>query len=148
MSDPDLSSLFNLNAEMERSAVGRPVQIRYDEGPLNEQIAGLLADNPDLPYRDVQVDLNRDEVILNGKVTVVGFEVDTEVTGQVIAESCQPQVAVEDIRVAGLVTPGFVREGIKEIVLDALDWYPPDYPLCMEQIVLEEGRLTVYGSRR
>jgi len=148
MSDPDLTSLFNLYAEMGRSAVGRPVQIRYHEGPLNEQISRLLADNPDLPYRDVQVDLNRDEVILTGKVTVVGFEVDTEVTGQLMAESCQPQVAVEEIRVAGLVTPGFVREGIKEIVLDALDWYPSDYPLCMEQIVLEEGRLTVYGSRR
>jgi hypothetical protein len=29
-----------------------------------------------------------------------------------------------------------------------MTWYPADYPLCLEQIVLEETRLTCYGYRR
>jgi hypothetical protein len=78
----------------------------------------------------------------------VGFDVDTEVSGAVIARDCAPRVEVADIRIAGFLTPGFVKENIEEIVTESLDWYPPDYPLCLEQIVLEEGRLTVYGSRR
>lgn len=148
MADPGLGRLAGLAAEMEQSAVGRPVQIRYTEAMLNQEIAAILAGNPDLPYQDVRVDLGRDQVIVSGAVSVVGFNVNTEVAGALLARDCTPHVEVEDIRIAGFLTPGFVKENIEEMVVGSMDWYPPDYPLCLEQIVLEEGRLTVYGSRR
>jgi hypothetical protein len=148
MANPNIERLMGLDAEMEQSALGRPVQIRYNEATLNQEIAALVAGSPDLPYQNVQVDLGRDQVILTGAVSVVGFDVDTEVSGAVVALDCAPRVEVADIRIAGFLTPGFVKDNIEEIVAESLDWYPPDYPLCLEQIVLEEGRLTVYGSRR
>jgi len=148
LADPNAADLMRLDAEMSRSAPGRPVQIRYSEAGLNREISALLAQNPGLPYQNVHADLKQDGVVLSGRVTVVGFQVNAEVSGRVTAQDCQPQVEIETISIAGLTTPGFVREGIKDIVLGSLDWYPADYPLCLEQIVLEEDQVTIYGSRR
>ncbi len=148
LADPDLDDLAGLQAEMSRSALGRPVQIRWSEAQLNSEITELLAQNADLPYHNLRIDLKRDHVVLNGDVSVMGFLVNTEVQGTVLAQDCRPQAEIDRISIAGLVTPGFVKENIKSMVAESLDWYPADYPLCIEQIVLEEDGMTIYGSRR
>jgi hypothetical protein len=148
MTDPGLDGLMQLDAEMRRSDVGRPVQIRYGEAALNREIATLLDQYPNLPYRDVQVELGRDQITVEGTVDLLGVELNTEIMGIVQAEDCLPEVQIDTVALAGVLTPGFFRDQIKEIVLESLSWYPADYPLCLEQIVLEEGRVTVYASRR
>jgi hypothetical protein len=148
MSDPPISNLVHLDAEMSRSAPGRAVQIRYQEATLNREVAAMLQRNPDLPYRDVMVDLKQDRVVVTGSVTVLGFEVTTEAVGTVAVEDCRPQMEVQSISIAGVLTPGFVKDEIKGMLLEALAWYPADYALCLEQIVLEETGATVYGHRR
>jgi hypothetical protein len=148
VSDPDPASMARIDAEMGRSAVGRPVQIRYSEATLNREVATLLSRYPDLPYQNVHVDLRRDHVVLTGSMMVMGFQVNAEVEGTVVARDCLPQAEIERISVAGIVTPGFVRDNIKNVIAESLSWYPADYPLCLEQIVLEEDWVTIYGSRR
>ena len=148
LADPEISNLAALDAEMDRSATDRPVQIRYQESMLNAEIATLWKNNPDLPYRDVWVDLKRDRVVITGRITVLGFEVKGEITGQIVTKDCVPVLEIERIGIAGVLTPSFVRDQVEEMVLEAMTWYPADYPLCMEQIVLEETRATVYGYRR
>ena len=148
MTDPGLDGLMHLDAEMGRSDVGRPVQIRYGEAALNREIATLLDQYPNLPYHDVQVELRRDQIIVQGIVDLLGVEVSTEIMGIVQADDCLPEVQIDTVALAGVLTPGFFKDQIKEIVLESLSWYPADYPLCLEQIVLEEGRVTVYASRR
>jgi hypothetical protein len=148
LSDPEIHSLASLDTQMKRSASGRPVQIRYREAALNREVAQLSEHNPDLPFREVNIDLKRDAVVLTGKVTVLGFQVDATVTGQVTVEECLPHLEIESVAVAGIMTPRFVRDEVEKMVLDAMTWYPADYPLCLEQIVLEETRATVYGHRR
>ncbi len=148
MTDPGLEGLLRLDAEMGRSDVGRPVQIRYGEAALNREIAALLAQYPNLPYHDVQVKLGRDEIVAEGIVKLLGVEVSTEIVGIVQADDCLPEVQIETVALAGVLTPGFFRDQIKGIITESLSWYPADYPLCLEQIVLEEGRVTVYASRR
>jgi hypothetical protein len=115
---------------------------------LNRQIAELLSYYPGQPYDNVVVDLGRDEVSISGDVTVLGFQVGTEVAGTVTAVNCLPQVRIDSIKIAGLLTPGFVKDGVKDLIVDSLSQYPASYPLCLEQIVVEEDRVTVYGSRR
>jgi hypothetical protein len=148
MSDAEFSNLAHMDQEMARSAAGRPVQIRYSEEALNQEVETLLQRSPNLPYRNVKVDLKRDQVVVTAEVTVVGFEVGAEVLGTVVVRDCQPQMEVQAVSIAGVLTPGFVEEQIKEMLLEAMDWYPADYPLCLEQIVLEEERATIYGYRR
>jgi hypothetical protein len=148
LADPEISSLAALNAEMSRSAPNRAVQIRYQEEALNREIAVLSTNNPDLPFRDVYVDLQRNRVVVTGKTTVLGFQVNAEVAGNVSVLECRPQLEIETVSVAGVMTPQFVKDQVEEMILEAMDWYPADYPLCLEQIVLEETRATVYGYRR
>jgi hypothetical protein len=148
MSDPPISNLARLDTEMSRSAPGRAVQIRYQEATLNREVAAMLQRNPDLPYRNVAVDLKQDRVVVTGSVTVLGFEVTTEAVGTVAVRDCRPQMEILSISIAGVLTPGFVKDEIKGMLLEALAWYPADYALCLEQIVLEETRATVYGHRR
>jgi hypothetical protein len=148
LADPEIQSLAVLDAELARSAPDRAVQIRYQEATLNAEIAALWQNNPNLPYRDVRVDLMRDQVVVTGKVSVLGFGVNAEITGNVAVENCVPVLEIEQLRVAGVMTPKFVKDQVENMVLEAMAWYPADYPLCLEQIVLEETRATVYGYRR
>lgn len=148
LADPDLDTLMQLDSEIRRSALGRAVQIRYQEAALNRELGSLLAAYPDLPYHNLSVDLQRDQVYLVGNISVIGFDVKTEVQGSVYASGCVPRVKVDSITIAGAITPGLLKEAVAELISESMSWYPSDYPLCLEQIILEDDRLTVYGSRR
>jgi hypothetical protein len=148
LADPDLKNLARLDTELSRSAVGRAVQIRYQEEALNSAIAALVENNPKLPYQHVQVDLQRDRVVVTGSANVLGFPLSTKVVGTVTVQDCLPQIEVQSVSIAGVFTPSFVQDRITDMILEAMAWYPPDYPLCLQQIVLEDGRATVYGFRR
>lgn len=148
IANPELNGLSQLSAEMNRSAPERPVQIRFHEDALNREFAAMWEDHPELPYRNVKIDLKRDGVIVTGNVTVLGFEVDAKITGKAIAQDCLPDFEVATVSVEGLMTLSFLKDQIGELIREAMTWYPDDYPLCLEQIVLEETRATVYGYRR
>jgi hypothetical protein len=148
MANPEIKSLTQLNAEMSRSAPERAVQIRYQEEALNRELAALWEDKPELPYRNVEIDLKRGQVIVTGNITLFGFEMDAKITGRVVAQDCLPHFEVTSVSVQGLLTPPLLKDQIGEKVHEAMAWYPADYPLCLEQIVLEETRATVYGHHR
>ncbi|NLF10484.1 MAG: hypothetical protein GX597_01705 [Anaerolineaceae bacterium] len=146
--DPEFHSLEGLNAEMEQSVPGRAVQIRYEEEALNREIETLWVENPALPYRDIQVDFQNNGVGISGKVSVLGLQVDAYLQGTLVARDCRPQLEVESVSLAGITTPRFVRARVVTMAEEAMAWYPEDYALCLEQIVLEETRATFYGHRR
>lgn len=148
LADPAISDPEAVDAEMVRSAPNRPVQIRYRESMLNAEIAALWKNNPALPYRDVWVDLQQDRVVITGRITVQDFGVRGEITGQVFAKDCVPVLEIERLVITGVLTPSFVRDRVETMVQEAMTWYPADYPLCIEHIVLEETGATVYGHRR
>jgi hypothetical protein len=148
MADPEISSLTKLNAELSRSAPERAVQIRYQEDALNREFAALWKNHPELPYHNVRIDLKRAGVIVTGNVTVYGFEVNVKITGKVVAQDCLPHFEVATVSVEGLMPLPFLKDQVGEMIHEAMTWYPADYPLCLEQIVLEETRATVYGYRR
>jgi len=148
LADPDTANLSSMDAELRQSAAGRPVQIRYREEALNREIKSLLLSYPDLPYRNVSVDLQRGRLTVYGDATIMGLEMATTVEGTVVAQGCQPQIEIESVSVGGILTPAFVKEEVARLVQDSMNWYPADYPLCLEQIVLEEERVAIYGTRR
>jgi hypothetical protein len=148
LADPGFKDLTEMNTEMRQSAVGRAVQIRFQEAALNQAISALIEGNDQVPYRDVHVELKRGQVAVSGTATVLGFPVNTKIVGTLEAVNCVPQVEVQSISVEGILTPTVVKDQIEAMFLEALTWYPADYPLCLQQIVVEEGRATVYATRR
>ena len=146
--DPEFSGLMQANSDLDSAPAGQRVQLRYEEGVLNQEIAALLAQSPDLPYRNVQVQLEPDRVVVTGEVTVLGIDLSAELLGRLGVENCAPRVDVQAVSVGGILTPRFIKNQAATIVLDALDWYPADSPVCLDGIVLEDGAVTVYGYRR
>jgi hypothetical protein len=148
MANPEMNSMAALRAELSRSAPDRAVQIRLQEDALNRELTALWEKHPELPYRDVQIDLKPAGVIVTGNATVFGFEVNAQISGQVVAQDCLPHFEISNVSVAGLMTPQIFKDKIGDMIHRAMTWYPANYPLCLEQIVLEENRATVYGYRR
>jgi len=148
LADPEINSLAQLDAEMARSALDRDVEIRYQEEALNREIAALWEQNPELPFRDVRADLKRDQVVITGKMAVLGVGVNARVTGRIVAQDCLPRLQMESVSVAGVTAPAFIRKQVADTILEVMTWYPEDYPLCVEEIVLEEARVTVHGHCR
>lgn len=148
LADPEIRNLAAMDAEMQRSAVGRTVQIKYQEAALNREVAAYVDNNPDIPFQRIHVNLKRDRVIVSGTAMVLSFPVTAVAVGTVTAQDCRPQIEVQDISISGVLTPRFVKAQIEDMIHQAVDWYPDDYSLCIHQIVLEEGRATIYGARR
>jgi hypothetical protein len=148
LADPEIESLGWLDAEMASSATDRAVEIRYQEEALNREIAALWTQNPDFPFQEVAVDLQDGQVIVTGKITLLGIGVNARATCSLVAQDCLPQLQVETVSVAGVMAPAFIKERIEDMLLEAMSWYPKDYPLCLDQIVLEEAQLTVHGHCR
>ena len=148
IADPALEESAELTTEMNRSAVGRPIQITFREDALNREVEALLKTRDDLPFDNVQFELSRDKVSATGSSTVLGLRVGTEVDGTVVAENCLPRLEIGNVSVAGVLAPAFFAKLIREMLVDAMDWYPSQSPLCLEQIILEEGRITIYAHRR
>jgi hypothetical protein len=148
IADPQLSDAADLATEMNRSAVGRPIQIVFSQDALNQEIGALLAARDELPFDDVQVDLGRDHVTATGSSTVLGLSVGTEVQGTAFAVDCLPRLQIDQVSVAGVLAPAFFSRLIREQLVTAMDWYPTQSPLCLEQILLEDGRVTIYAHRR
>ncbi len=148
LAEPAFRELMAANSSLEQAGSGRQVRIHYLEETLNQEIAALLAANPGLPYGDVRVHLQPDRVVVSGRVVVLGLDLNAELLGTLLAENCEPRVDVQAVSVGGLLTPRFIKNQASALVFKALDWYPPDAPLCLEQIVVEDGALTVYGYRR
>ncbi len=148
LADPVLDDLTSLDQEMTRSAPGRVVQIRYLETTLNDEISALLASRTDLPYENIHVDLGTEQVIVGGDVRVFGLAIHAEVRGNVVARDCAPQFETSSVKIGRFFTPVVIRDKVKELLDEALDWYPADYPLCIEGIVVQQDRVTLYGRRR
>jgi len=148
LADPVLDDLTSLDQEMTRSASGRVVQIRYLETTLNDEIGALLAARTDLLYQNVHVDLGAQQVVVAGDVRVFGLAIQAEVRGNIVARDCGPQFELSSVKIGRLFTPVFIRDKVKELLDEALDWYPVDYPLCIDGIVVQPDRVTLYGHRR
>jgi hypothetical protein len=148
LSDPALDSVLDMGAQMGSSAVGRRVQIEYTEEALNREVVGFLERYPFLPYKRVSVELEQDRVTVKGDVTLQGITASVEVAGRVGTRDCQPWADMDDLKIAGMPTPGLFREGIEQLLQDAVHWFPPDHPLCLEWIIVDEDQVTIYASRR
>ena len=148
LAHPDVNDLAAMDAELRHSAAGRPIQIRYREDALNHELASVLAGYPDLPFRNLEIDLQPGQVTVHGDATVMGVEMPATIVGTVEVQDCQPVAVIHSVSVGSILTPAFVKEEIARLLEEWLASYPPDHPLCLEQIVIEEDRVTIYGRRR
>jgi hypothetical protein len=92
--------------------------------------------------------LREGQVVLAGNVLVLSVPIKVEATGAMATSGCRPVLELSSVKVGGLFTPRFVRDEVTEILDRALDWYPTDYPLCIDRIVVRDEHATLIGHRR
>ncbi|HNS49722.1 MAG TPA: hypothetical protein PKO09_00900 [Anaerolineae bacterium] len=148
LADPPFHDLTALDRELATSAAGRTVQIRYLEASLQKEVGLLLEGRSDLPYQNVQLELRGGQLVVLGDLVLLGVPLHAQVKGTLVASDCRPSVAVSSVKIGWLFTPVVVRNQVESLIGQVLEWYPEGYPLCIDRIVTQEDRVTLYGHRR
>ena len=78
IADPTLDDLYPLAEEILNSPSGRAVYLILHQEHLNQQIALLEAEEPDMPYHDIAVSFLPGEVRVAGQTDVLGLSIGVE----------------------------------------------------------------------
>lgn len=148
LADPPFHDLTGLDEELAASAAGRTVQVRYLETSLQREIALLLEGRTDLPFQNARLELRTGQVVIVGDLSVLGVPIHAEVKGTLVASECRPWVDVGSVKIGWLFTPVAVRDQVERQIGEVLEWYPEGYPLCVDRIITQDDRVTLYGHRR
>jgi hypothetical protein len=126
---------------------GEPFTVGITDLEAAETIAWYLDRHPSVPFRDPQVFVQPDGITAKGVAEVAGLRVGLTGRATIQLQDGVPLVTVEDLDLAGVAVPGFVRDRI-QAEIDAQFSLAQDLPVSIEELRLEEGRATVRGTIR
>ncbi len=126
---------------------GEPFSVEATNQEAAETIAWYLEQHPEIPFREPQVFIHPDGITAKGVAQIAGFRVG--LTGQAYIELREgvPIVTLGELDVAGVAVPGFVRDRIQREIDDQFR-LAQNLPLIIDDLVLEEGRGTMWGTIR
>lgn len=142
---PDIADLRDRLAEGGHGGESFTVEITQQEAA--ETIAWYLERNQNIPFREPQVFITPDGISAKGMAEIAGFRVGLSGRADIELRDGVPYVTLEDLDVAGVAVPGFVRDRI-QAEIDAQFGLAQDLPLIIDELVLEEGRAAVRGTVR
>jgi hypothetical protein len=143
--EADLAALRQKLIEGRHS--GEPFTIDITDQEAAETIAWYLDRHPNVPFRDPQVFIRPDGITAKGVAEVAGLRVGLTGRAAIRLLDGVPLVTVEDLDLAGVAVPGFVRDRI-QAEIDAQFSLAQDLPVIIEELKLEEGWATVRGAIR
>jgi hypothetical protein len=126
---------------------GEPFTVEITEQEVAETIAWYLNRHPRIPFREPQVFITPGGVSANGVAEIAGLRVGLTGRAAIQLRDGVPFVTLEDLDVAGVAVPRFVKDRIQSEV-DAQFSLAQDLPLIIDELVLEEGSATVRGTIR
>ena len=143
--EPDMAALRQkLN---EGGHNGEPFTVEVTDQEAAETIAWYLEGHPSVPFRDPQVSIRPEGVTAKGVAEILGLRIGISGRAAIRLRDGAPLVTLEDLHLAGLAVPGFVRDGI-QTEIDAQFSLAQNLPVLIEEIRLEEGRATILGKIR
>ncbi len=142
---PDVADLRDRLIEGGHS--GELFTVEVTDREVAETIAWYVRGNPQIPFREPQVLITPDGISARGVAEIAGLRVGVSGRAAIELRDGVPIVTLEDLDVAGVAVPGFVRNRI-QAEIDAQFALAQDLPLIIEELVLEEGRAKVEGKIR
>jgi hypothetical protein len=142
---PDVADLADRLAKGGHS--GEPFRTEVTEQQAAETIAWYLSRHPRIPFREPQVFITPEGVSAKGVAEIAGLRVGLTGRAAIELRDGVPFVTLEDLDVAGVAVPGFVKDRIQAEV-DAQFSLAENLPLIIDEVVLKEGRATVQGVIR
>jgi hypothetical protein len=143
--EPDIANLRQRLLEGGHS--GEPFQLQVTDQEAAETIAWYLARHPSIPFRQPQVNIQPDGIEARGAAEIAGLRVGLMGRAAIELQHGVPYVTLEDLDVAGVAIPGFVRSRIQSEI-DAQFSLSQNLPLVIDHLVLKEGEATVSGTIR
>jgi hypothetical protein len=126
---------------------GEPFTLEITDQEAAETIAWYLDRNPNIPFGEPQVSIRPDGISAQGMAEIAGLRVGLTGRAHIELRDGVPLVTLQDLDVAGVAVPGFVRDRI-QAEIDAQFSLAQDLPLIIDELVLETGRATARGTIR
>lgn len=112
-----------------------------------ETIAWYLEGHPSVPFRDPQVSIRPEGVTAEGVAEILGLRIGLSGRAAIRLRDGVPLVTLEDLHLAGLAVPGFVRDRI-QAEIDAQFRLAQNLPVIIDEVRLTEGKATILGRIR
>ena len=127
---------------------GEPFTVVVTNQEAEETIAWYLSGHPRVPFANPRVEIHPDVIEARGEAHVAGLRVGLHGQARIVLQDGVPIVTVEDLGMAGLSVPGFVRRRIQQEVDAQFDLSGRQLPVIITRFELTEGQAVVEGSIR
>lgn len=144
--EPDLAALRERLAEGGHS--GEPFTVVVTDQEAEETIAWYLERNPRVPFANPRVEIHPDVIEAWGEAHVAGLRVGLHGRARIVLQDGVPVVTVEELGMAGLSVPGFVRQRIQQEVDAQFDLSNRELPVILSRFELAAGQAIVEGTIR
>ena len=144
--EPDIADLRQRLIEGGHS--GEPFSLEVTDQEAAETIAWYLSRHPNIPFREPQVAIDPEGIVAWGVAEIAGLRVGLHGRARIVLQDGVPIVTVEDLGMAGLSVPGFVRRRIQQEVDAQFDLSGRQLPVIITRFELTEGQAVVEGSIR
>ena len=144
--EPDLAALRERLWEGGHS--GEPFTVVVTNQEAEETIAWYLEGRPRIPFANPRVEIHSDVIEAWGEAHVAGLRVGLHGRARIVLRDGVPVVTVEDLGMAGLTVPGFVRQRIQQEVDAQFDLSDRELPVIITRFELTEGQAVVEGTIR
>jgi hypothetical protein len=144
--EPDLTALRERLIEGGHS--GEPFTVVVTNQEAEETIAWYLDRHPRVPFANPRVAIYPDVIEARGESNVAGLRVGLHGRARIVLQDGVPVVTVEELGIAGLTVPGFVRQRIQQEVDAQFDLDAQTFPVTITHFELTEGQAIVEGTIR
>ncbi len=144
--EPDLAALRERLAEGGHS--GEPFTVVVTNQEAAETIAWYLNGHPRVPFANPRVEIHPDVIEAWGEAHVAGLRVGLHGRARIVLQDGVPIVTVEELGMAGLTVPGFVRQRIQQEVDAQFDLSDRELPVILGRFELTAGQAVVEGTIR
>lgn len=143
--NPDMEKLEQawMNAE-----AGQLLQVTMSEARLQEELLAAMSSAPAQGYQLEQVQLLPGQVRIVGHGEMNGLKVQIAGTARITAADCWLDVTLQQVQLGRLPAPAFITQQFQDLLRQWSDAYRQDPPMCVSDVTISPGQITLVGMKR
>ena len=143
--DPELGEL---EQAWQNAPAGQFLQVTMSEQELEAELLAGLAGAPAQGYQLNDIQLLPDQVRIAGRADIGGLEVPIAAAARISAADCWLNVEITQVLVGPLPAPAAVKQQFQDQLDQWSDAYRQDPPMCVADVTISQGQITLTGIKR
>jgi hypothetical protein len=127
---------------------GDSFELTVTDTELEETLAWYSARHAGVPLPETRISIDSEGIGLSGEVQLGGLRAEVAGRADVYLQDGIPTLSIVELKMGTAVLPEFVRLQIEEQLNRQLMLREDELPVIVEELELEEGRLTIRGLIR